>query len=199
MYISWLGEAGIKLQVKDTVVLIDPPSIRPIRQAAQIVALTQRDGREWKSVAGDPFIIDTPGEYERSGVFVYGLNLQSEPNRVHFRVEADELSLGHLAELDHKIDNGELEPLEGVDILILPVGGKSVLTPDQATELISQIEPRIIIPIQYQVAGLKTPYGPCDAFLKAVGAKDVEPVDKYRAEKKNLPAAESQVIVLNPS
>jgi L-ascorbate metabolism protein UlaG (beta-lactamase superfamily) len=109
------------------------------------------------------------------------------------------MSVGHLGDLAHGLENGELEPLEGVDILCVPIGGKSVLTPDKATELISQIEPRIIIPIQYQVAGLSSGYGPLDPFLKAMGAKNIEPAEKFRIQKKDLPADDSQVVVLKVS
>lgn len=199
MQISWLGDAGIRLHVKDTVVIIDPPTTRPIRQAAQLVAITQKEGRDWKSIPGDPFLIDVPGEFERAGVFIYGLDIASEPQRLHFRIEAEDISLGHLGNLDHRLENGELSSLEGVDILFVPVGGKGVLTPDQATELISQIEPRIIIPIQYQTTGLKSPYGPLEPFLKAVGSKTDESIDKFKIEKRALPADDTQVVILNAS
>lgn len=199
MQISWLGDAGIKLQFKDTVVLIDPPSSRPVRQAAQIVALTTKEDRDWKSVGGDPFLIDTPGEFERAGVFVYGLHVPSELACLHFRVEADDLSFGHLGNLDHRLENGELASLEGVDVLFVPVGGKGVLTAAQATELITQIEPRIVIPIQFQATGLKTSYDPVEPFLKACGAKSVETVEKFKVEKKSLPVDDTQTVVLMPS
>lgn len=200
MHISWLGDAGIRLQVKDTVILIDPPAaatgFKPTKQAAAVVALTQTADRDVKSVAGEPLIIDAPGEYERQGVFVYGLRLASDPERIHFLVEAEELSLGHLANLNKKLDNGELARLEGVDILFVPVGGKTVLDAEAAAELISQVEPRIVIPIQYKVAGGIANYHDASVFLKEIGAKNVEPQAKYKIVKKDLPAEETQVIVL---
>jgi L-ascorbate metabolism protein UlaG (beta-lactamase superfamily) len=199
MQISWLGDAGIRLQMKDTIVLLDPPASRPVRAAAQIVAITMKDGRDWKSVGGEPLLIDTPGEFERAGIFVYGLNLASEPARVHFRVEGEELSLGHLGNLDHRLENGEIEPLEGVDVLFIPVGGHDVLTAAQATDLITQLEPRIVIPIQFQTAGLKSTYDPVEPFLKAIGAKNVEPVEKFKIDKKSLPADDTQTVILLPS
>ncbi len=200
MHISWLGDAGIRLQVKDTVILIDPPAastgFKPTKQAAAIVALTQTADRDQKSVTGEPFIINAPGEYERRGVFVYGLRLASDLERVHFRVEAEELSLGHLANLNKKLDNGELAQLEGVDILFIPVGGKTVLDAEAAAELISQVEPRIVIPIQYKVTGGSANYHDASAFLKEIGAKNIEPQAKFKITKKELPAEETQVVVL---
>lgn len=200
MIISWLGEAGIRLQTKDTVILIDPPAsstgLKPTRQAANIVALTQTEGRDAHGVTGDPLVINTPGEYERQNVFVYGIQMPGDASRVHFRVEAEEVSLGHLGSLDGKLDNGQLEALEGVDILFVPVGGKTVLDAEAAATLINQIEPRIVIPIQHKCPGSSAGYVDVSVFLKEFGAKAVEPTDKLKIIKKDLPAEETRVEVL---
>lgn len=200
MVISWLGDAGIRFQTKDAVLVIDPPSaetgFRTPKQAADIVTITTKTGRDPKAVGGEPILIETPGEYERKNIFVYGLGLASEPNQVHWRVEAEEMSFGHLGNLQHPLENGELAQLEGVDVLFVPVGGNDVLTPARATELISQIEPRIVVPIQYKVSGGKASYGTLEAFLKDMGAKHGEAVEKWKLQKKDLPAEDTQVVIL---
>lgn len=200
MTISWLGEAGLKIQTKDVTVLIDPPAastgFKPTKQAATIVCLTQPDHRDAKSIAGDPLVINSPGEFERQNVFVYGLQLPSDGSRVHFRVEAEDMSLAHLADIAKKPENGELAQLEGVDILCVPVGGKSVLSAEDAAELISQIEPRIVIPIQYKVPGSTMGYSDASAWLKEMGAKSLETSPKFKILKKDLPAEETQVVLL---
>lgn len=203
MVISWLGDAGIRIQTKETVVLIDPPAastgLKPTKQAATIVALTQAEDTDAKSVTGDPLLIKTPGEYERQGIFIYGIQLPNDPDRTHFRVEAEELSLGHLGGLKEKLENGQLAAFEGVDILFVPVGGKSVYTADEAATLISQIEPRIVIPIQHKSTGNTAGYSDVSAFLKEMGSKSSEAVDKLKIVKKDLPADETQVVVLSAS
>ncbi len=203
MIISWLGDAGIRIQSKETVVLIDPPGssvgFKPTKQAATIVALTQAEGTDAKSVAGEPFLITSPGEYERQNIFVYGIQLPGDEDRTHFRVEAEELSLGHLGSLNTKLENGQLAAFEGVDILFVPVGGKSVYSAEDAAKLISQIEPRIVIPIQFKCPGSTSGYGDVSAFLKEMGSKSNEGVDKLKIIKKDLPVDETQVIVLNLS
>lgn len=202
MIISWLGDAGIRIQSKETVVLIDPPGsstgLKPTKQAASIVALTEAEGRDSKSITGEPFIINAPGEYERQNVFVYGIALPGDPDRVHFRIEAEEMSLGHLGSLHSKLDNGQLSALEGVDILFVPVGGKTVLDAEAASAIISQIEPRIVIPIQYKSPGNTLGYSDVSAFLKEMGAKPSEPTDKLKILKKDLPAEETNVVILVP-
>lgn len=200
MVISWLGDAGIRIQTKDTVVLIDPPGastgLKPTKQAANIIAVSQPEGRDVKSVSGEPFVIDRPGEYERQNVFVYGIHLPGDPERVHFRIEAEEMSLGHLGGIKDKLDNGQLAAFEGVDVLFVPVGGKSVYTADEAATLISQIEPRVVIPIQYKCPGSNAGYSEVAAFLKEMGSKSSPAIDKFKLAKKDLPAEETQVVVL---
>lgn len=200
MQISWLGEAGIRLQTKDAVILIDPPAqstgFKPTRQSADVVVITTKEGRDAGSVGGDPMIIDQPGEFERKNAFIYGLNISGDAGRTHYRIEAEDISVGHLGGLDHKLENGDLTQLEGVDVLIIPVGNKPVLNAEQAAELISQIEPRIVIPIQYKTPGGTTKYDEIEKFLKEFGAKNPEPQAKYKISKKDLPAEDTQVVVL---
>lgn len=201
MIISWLGDAGIRIQTKETVVIIDPPGtdagFKPTKQAATVVALSQAVGTDAKSVTGEPLLITSPGEYERQGIFIYGIQLPADSTRVHFRVEAEELSLGHLGGLKEKLDNGQLASFEGVDVLFVPVGGKSVYTADEASTLISQIEPRIVIPIQHKSTGSTAGFSDVAAFLKEMGSKDSEVVDKLKIVKKDLPADETRVIILS--
>lgn len=203
MIISWLGEAGIKLQTKDVSILIDPPAsstgFKPTRQSADIVAITQSDGRDYKSVGGEPFVITTPGEFERKNIFIYGIDLIPGSGLVHFRLAGEDLSLAHLADVTRSMEDSQLGQFEGVDILFVPVGGKSVLGPEQAAELVSQIEPRIVVPIQFHVPGSTAGYAKVDAFLKAMGAKPAESTDKLKVSKKDLPVEETSVVVLTAS
>lgn len=199
MLISWLGDAGVRLQTKDLTLIIDPPAsqtgFRHGKLTADVVALTQDDERDAKIVGGDPRLITTPGEYELKRVFIYGLAIPSTPNQVHWRIEAEELSFGHIANLSRPLDNGDLAQLEGVDVLFIPVGGKSVLGADAAAALISQIEPRIVIPIQFHLPGNTQGYDGVEKFLKEFGVKSSDTHDKIKLAKKDLPAEETLVMV----
>lgn len=200
MIISWLGDSGLRIQTKDATVIIDPPAastgLKPGKLTADIVAVTTADRRDASLVQGTNLSITTPGEYELKQIFIYGIALPSDTGRVHFRIEAEGMSLGHLADLDHKLENGELEQLEGVDVLFIPVGGKTVLDAETAATIISQIEPRIVVPIQYATPGAKLGYGAVDLFLKELGGKQQGPESKWKITKKDLPAEETQVVLL---
>lgn len=153
-----------------------------------------------------PFFITSPGEYEVKRVFVYGINApkkaggkkSSGAGCVVYVVGIDDVTIGHLGTLDRPLTEHELDALGRVDILLLPVGGGATLDPRTAIDVITQVEPRIVVPMMYKLAGVKTDLRPVDDFLKEYGVKDVQREDKIKVLKKDLPAEETKVIVLNP-
>ena len=113
----------------------------------------------------------------------------------------DGISIDHLGDLGHTLENGQLQQLEGIDILLIPVGGVFTIDAKQAAEVISQIEPRIIIPMHYKIPGLKFSgdkmIAPLDNFRKEIAVKPTEAVSKFKVNKKDLPQDEVKVIVLS--
>jgi len=155
----------------------------------------------------EPFIINGPGEYEIKNVFVYGIfshtnnqNDKDQKKNLIYRLEIDGISLGHLGGLDHVLANGEIEKLEGVDILMIPVGGTYTINGKQATEIISQLEPRIVIPMAYNIPGLKLKHkiDEVKVFCKEFGACPREEINKFKVTKKDLPQENLEVIILQP-
>lgn len=153
-----------------------------------------------------PFFITSPGEYEVKRVFVYGINAPkkaggkkgTDAGCVVYVVGIDDVYIGHLGTLDRPLTEHELDALGRVDILLLPVGGGATFDPRAAIDVITQVEPRIVVPMMYRLAGAKTDLRPVDDFLKEYGVKDVQREDKIKVLKKDLPAEETKVIVLNP-
>jgi L-ascorbate metabolism protein UlaG (beta-lactamase superfamily) len=87
--------------------------------------------------------------------------------------------------------------LEDVDVLLVPVGEGSVLTGKQAVEAVTQLSPRIVVPMHYALPGLKTKYDPVEKFLKEMGAGKPEHTSKLKIMKKDLPAEETRVIIID--
>lgn len=160
-----------------------------------------------KGKDGEPaFVISTPGEYEAKKIFVYGVGAKKKNGKAKeegqttlYVLTVDDVCLGHLGGLDRTLTEHELDALGRIDILLLPVGGGSVLDAKGALDVIGQIEPRIIVPMSYSLPGLKGDYGSVDTFLKEYGTKDVQHEDKLKVMKKDLPAGDQKVIVLNPA
>jgi L-ascorbate metabolism protein UlaG (beta-lactamase superfamily) len=151
------------------------------------------------------FVIKTPGEYEVGGLFVYGVSaphdLKEGADRgltTLYRYEIGDLSFAHLGDLGLPIMDVEREVLEDIDVLLIPVGGETVLNAKQAVEVIAQLSPRIVIPMHFSVPGLKAKSDPVEKFLKEIAATP-ERLPKWKAIKKDLPAEETKVIVLEQS
>jgi len=151
----------------------------------------------------NPFIINSPGEYEVKNVFVYGISCWHDASEgkdrginTIFRIEAEGISIAHLGDLGHSLSNGQLEQLKSVDILMIPVGGTYTINAKQASEVISQVEPRIVIPMHYKIKGLKINLDPIDKFCKEIGVCPTETLPKLKILKKDLPQDEMKIFVL---
>lgn len=211
MTITWLGQGCFKIEVKignEEVAIItdpfDPEKVGlklPHTLVADLVLKTSSESaypvesREGKK----PLIISSPGEYEFRGVFVYVIPLKHEGESAGgyiLRIEAENMVLVHTGALNHVPSESELQEIEGVDVLFVPVGGGSVLDSKKAAELVSELEPRVVIPMLYRVEGLKIKLEGVEPFLKAVGAKS-ETVPKLKLSRKDLPREDMKVVVLD--
>jgi L-ascorbate metabolism protein UlaG (beta-lactamase superfamily) len=150
------------------------------------------------------FIVNSPGEYEVGGLFVYGVAVPHDQEggkergmTTLYRFEIGDLSVGHLGDLGTPIVDAQREMLEDVDILLVPVGDDTVLTAKQAVEVINQLEPRIVIPMHYALPGLKGKSDPIEKFLKEMAVAKPERMNKFKVMKKDLPVDETRVIVLD--
>lgn len=88
-----------------------------------------------------------------------------------------------------------MEQFEGTDILLIPVGGNFTIGAKKAVEVVSQIEPRIVIPMHYKVPGLKIDLDGVEKFIKELGLKPTYE-DKLKISKKDLPQEDMELVVL---
>src|SRR5205823_2585208 len=101
-------------------------------------------------------------------------------------IKAEDMTVAHLGDLGHKLTDKQIEDMGDVDILMIPVGGTYTIDAKTAVEVISQIEPKVIIPMHYMVEGhAPSPLDGPDKFVKELGL-DAEKLDKYKIVKKNL-------------
>lgn len=178
----------------------------PRTLAANILTISRDNDlhNNTEAVAKPDLIITEPGEYEKGGVFVYGISSKSDKSEekaekealsIIFRYEFDDIVVAHLGDLTHGLTDEALSALEKVDILILPVGGGESLDYKKAVEIANQIEPRVIIPMHYQMPGLTVKLDSVDKFLKEYGAK-AETMNKLKIAKKDLPEEDTRVVIL---
>ncbi len=173
----------------------------PSKFTADVIVSSHDDSsrRNTDGVGGNPFLITSPGEYEVKNTFVYGHPIPAEKGSGSmFRMEAEDLMIAHMGSLSKPLENSELDFFEETDILIVPVGGGNVLSYEGAVQLISELEPRVVIPCFYGLKGLKAKLDPVEKFLKEFGVKNPETIDRYKVTRKELPQDEVKVILLTP-
>jgi len=213
MQISWHGLSSFHIVTKpvhdEVGLVIDPyqntTGLRfPRALSADIVAYSEDTASHNNVVAigGEPFVINEPGEYEVKNVFVYGIDAKKgdegkKSPHVIYRIESEDMTLAHLGALDRKLTEEELEAMQNVDILMLPVGGGSVMSPKIATDIIGRVEPRMIIPMYYALPKVKEKLGKIDAFCKELGVCKKEETNKLKIAKKDLPQDEMVIVVLS--
>lgn len=173
------------------------PKLR--KQTAQIVLASKQDKAYYEKTAhsADAFVIDSPGEYEIKNVFINAQETGDDKDKIIvFRLDVEGVSFGFLAGLLKTINGPVIEYLEGVDVLLIPVGGGDVLNASQAMAAVNQLEPRVIIPIQYRSKHYPIAYNTVNNFVKEFGTKEFDTVNKLKIGRKDLPVNERRLILL---
>jgi L-ascorbate metabolism protein UlaG (beta-lactamase superfamily) len=216
MTINWHGQSCFQIlssQNKNSQVniVIDPFSqetgLRVPNFKADIVLITHdhHDHNNVKAVAGNPFIVNGPGEYEIKDVFIQGISSfhdsllgKEKGSNTIYVLETEGLTVCHLGDFGQKeLSPEQVEKIGQVDILMIPVGGNYTISSKEAIKIMAQIEPSIIIPMHYQLPKLKIKLDDLDKFLKAMGVKKIEPLAKLSIKKKDIVPEEAKIVVLN--
>ena len=216
MEIVYLGHSSFRIKGKKTIVVTDPfgenVGFKMPRVSADIITVSHQH-KDHKNISAvtttgkkkEPFVVDAPGEYEIAGVSVFGIDSFHDQSggtkrgeNTIYMISIDGLRLVHLGDLGDKLTEKQLEEVNGVDILFIPVGGTYTLDGNEAVKVIGQIEPLIVIPMHYKTAEMKPDFGidlTVDDFLKTIGEEGIKPKDKLVISKDKLPQ-EREIVVL---
>jgi L-ascorbate metabolism protein UlaG (beta-lactamase superfamily) len=162
------------------------------KPSADIVTVCRHDEPGYSftdGVASEARVLDAPGEYEIGGILVRGVaTRQSDGSRnVIFVCELDGVRVGHLGLLQEAPSVVVLNQLEDVDVLLLPIGGYNALSATLAQDVMTSVDPPIVIPMNYGTAQEKLPLEPLDKFLREVGSRP-EPQPKLSVSRSSLPS-----------
>ncbi|HEV7424444.1 MAG TPA: MBL fold metallo-hydrolase [Candidatus Paceibacterota bacterium] len=208
MIITYNGLQFFKIQKGDMVLAFNPVSKSSksgvsAHFGADIALVTTNhgdyNGTEQLS-HGDrvPFVINGPGDYEVKEIFIKGVMSESllagkKYINTIYSLAVDNIHIVFLGALSGgELSKEALETINNPDILFVPVGGKDMLNAKSAAKLASSLEPKMIIPMDYDDATLK-------AFLKESGEEKAEVVDKLTLKLKDLENKEGEVVVLKAS
>ncbi len=210
MQITWHGQFCFEIitapaknsQVK---IIIDPFSeeigLRLPKLEAELLLISHQDcaHNNIKAISGSPFLIDGPGEYEIKNIFIQGISSCPVGKNTIYTMETEQMRLCHLGELEQKeLTEEQLEKIGDVDILMIPIGGVNTISEKEALKIMSQIEPKITVPMHYHIPKLKEKLDGVDKFLKSLGIKSIEPCNKLTIKKKDIPTEEAKIVVLKP-
>lgn len=212
MDITWFGHSCFRLRDRAGTVVTDPYGkdigllLPRVRADLVTVSHDAGDHNYVKGVKSGFKALTGPGEYEVSGVFVTGLELRGEkkkakgpterPRNTVFLFEFEDLTVCHLGDLDHVPTQAQVEDALGeVDVLLIPVGGGESLNAAQASEVVSLLEPHIVIPMHYKVKDLTLKLDPVSRFLKEMGLDNVPTQEPLKVSRSGLPE-ETQVVLL---
>ena len=154
---------------------------------------------------GDAFEITGQGEYERGGVFITGI--QTTPHsqdgktlrNTLYVLDYGKLTILHLGQVNHVPSQSLIEELGNINIALVPVGEGGALNASKAAEVISMLEPNIVIPMHYETPYSKLELDPLSKFLKEMGITSLETMETYKlAGNVAFPEEETHVIALDP-
>ncbi|OHA59901.1 MAG: hypothetical protein A2589_02570 [Candidatus Vogelbacteria bacterium RIFOXYD1_FULL_46_19] len=204
MVITYYGLACLKVSFGDTVVAVNPigkgHDVKSARFGADVALISVPtegfNGQEAVAFGSkEPFVIDGPGEYEYSGIFIKGyesVGPQDQVNTIYsFLLEGIRVvHLGALAVATLPPD--VLEEISGADIVVAPAGAEGSLPAKAAAKLAASLESKIIIPVLFG----DSKSGLLSEFLAEAGAAARTPIDKLSVKKKDLEGQEAEIVVL---
>jgi L-ascorbate metabolism protein UlaG (beta-lactamase superfamily) len=210
MEIFWLGHSCFQLRGKNIALVTDPftpaqgDASRLSKFNASIVTISHdHPGHNHAhGVGGNPRIVRGPGEYEISDVLITGVasyhddeHGQAYGRNTMYVIHIDELVICHLGDLGHTLHEEQLEEVADADILFVPIGGGHSLNATQAAEVISQVEPHIVIPMHYRSAATEESSPALATFCREMGVETINPQPKLTVTRNSLPT-EIQVVLL---
>ncbi|MBI2917462.1 MAG: MBL fold metallo-hydrolase [Chloroflexi bacterium] len=211
MELTWLGHSCFRLRSQRATVLLDPfnPSLGyplPPDLSGQVVTITHDHPghNNAAAVGGSPRVVRQPGEYQVSGMLLLAIasyhddsNGEKLGKNTIFCLEADGLWVCHLGDLGHLPSPDLVSQMAPVHVLLVPVGGTTTLSPSQAVEAITRLEPRVVVPMHYQTPAARPDLAPVERFLKEMGIAEAPAAQpRLTLTRSNLPQ-ETRVVLLD--
>ena len=215
MEIAWYGLSCFRMKERGLATVVTDPydpslGLPSLSLKADLVTVSHdAAGHNYvKGVKGQRMQIAGPGEYEVGGVFITGLSMAAKTKDAKtqnakngsirntlYLFDFDGLTVAHLGDLAYVPSQSQIENLGPVDLALVPVGGGSALSPAEAAEVITLIEPSLVVPMHYKTGKEKVKLGQLARFLSEMGVGKQESLEKLNVTKSGL-SDQTQVVVL---
>ena len=224
MDIYWGGQALFRIKGKNASVILDPfgPDFTGLKLPKDLtsdIVLSTHDHKDHNNTTtpktlsgGKPMVFKDPGEYEVCGVVVTGISSfhdnsegSERGKNTIFHLMFDGLNIVHLGDLGQsKLTEEQVSQIGQTDILLIPVGGVYTIGAEEASQVVSKIEPSFVIPMHYANPKLNSSIfgqlASVDNFLLKRGISEaVEPTKKLILKKSDIIDEETKVVVMEAS
>jgi len=210
MEITWYGHSCFRLTERNYVTVVTDPfdnkivGYDPLKLKAEIVTISHDapGHNNSDSVKGSTHVLTGPGEFEIGGVFITAVqtdsgNKKSKDNvrNTIYVFDYDGITVAHLGDLQKIPTQSEIELLGSVNVALVPVGGGGSLNAAKAAEVVSMLEPNLVIPMHYATPDAKIKLDEINKFIKEMGLSKQDAQPSLKVSRSSLPD-ETHVVVL---
>ncbi|HLF73449.1 MAG TPA: MBL fold metallo-hydrolase [Anaerolineales bacterium] len=217
MEITWYGHSCFRLTERNYATVVTDPfdhktiGYDPLKLRSDIVTVSHDapGHNNTDAVKGTSHVIDGAGEFEIGGVFITGVQTdgggsgkkkardrdESVRNTVYV-FDYDGITVAHLGDLKQTLTQAEIESLGTINVALVPVGGGGGLNAAKAAEVISLIEPNLVIPMHYATPAVNVSLDSLNKFIKEMGLSKPENQPSLKVTRSGLPN-ETRVVVLD--
>ena len=214
MEITWYGHSCFRLTERNFATVVTDPfdskaiGYEPLKLKAEIVTVSHAapGHNNVDAVKGVTHTITGPGEFEIGGVFITGVQTDGSASakkknsngtrNTLYVFDYDGITVAHLGDLQQVPTQAEIEALGTVNVALVPVGGGGGLNAAKAAEVVSLLEPNIVIPMHYATPDVKLTLDSLNKFLKEMGLGKVEAQTSLKVTRTGLPS-ETHVVALD--
>ncbi|HEU5116058.1 MAG TPA: MBL fold metallo-hydrolase [Isosphaeraceae bacterium] len=220
MRITWYGHAAFRVETGGLSLILDPyrwpdaGGYAPIEDNADVVVVSHENDR-YHSHLGQirpPFQVVRGLEVPPEGVqlapdvHLDAIHVFETPEKLpedevtllHFRSEG--LHVVFLGDLGHPLDESELAPLRGADVVLASAGGKPTIAINELVPLLEAIGPRFVVPMHYKTPWINLNILEVQALLDVLDGWEIRRCSEssVRLSQENLPPSPT-ILVLEPA
>ena len=210
MEVTWYGHSCFRLTERGLATVVTDPydhtvtGYKPLKLGSDIVTVSHDvPGHNYlKGVKGKYRLIDGPGEYEIGSVFITSVQTNdrskgaSDQRNILCVFDYNGVTIAHLGNLKRVPSQTEIEALGNVNVALVPVGGGSGLNAAKSAEVVSLLEPGIVIPMHYSTPASKIDLTSVEKFLKEMGVGKLEPQPSLKIGRGSS-FSEARVVLLS--
>jgi L-ascorbate metabolism protein UlaG (beta-lactamase superfamily) len=210
MEITWYGHSCFRLTERNFATVVTDPydnkttGYSPLKLKAEIVTVSHDASghNNTDAVKGTSHVIDGPGEFEIGGVFITGVQTDGAGRKKKdlarntlYVFDYDGITVAHLGDLQQVPSQAEIEALGSVNVALVPVGGGGGLNAAKAAEVVSLLEPNLVVPMHYATPDTKLSLDSLNKFIKEMGLSKQQAQPSLKVSRSSLPD-ETHVMVL---